>query len=1109
MQSSPAGVVERERARLAPPTLVEMFEDRAAAEPGAVAVVESVVEGAVEGTAALTYAGLRDAASELAGRLRRAGAGRGTLVAVFAERSATTLAGYLATLMTGAAYLPLDPAYPADRIAMVLEDSGASVVLAAPRLAERLPPHTARVVLLPSSVRPPAGPPVVRKPVPPGPSGPGAREAPRPEDPAYVLYTSGSTGRPKGVVVPHRALASFLLAMRDLLASDASDVWLSVTTPSFDISCLEMYLPLVTGGRLVVAGPGLARDGAALAALIDRSGVTHVQLTPSGWRVLLDAGFSGRSRTALAGGEALAPALATELRARVGRLWNVYGPTETTVWSTAWEVPPGCGATSIGRPIANSSVQVVDDELRPVPPGAEGELLVGGDGVAHGYLGRPRLTAERFVPDPCGRPGSRRYRTGDVVRVRPDGALEFLGRSDDQVKLRGHRIELGEIEAALEDQPGVRQAAVAVRDGRLIAYVIGRADADVLARRLPAYMLPSAYVPMAAFPLTPNGKLDRRALPDPGRIPAPSGRLPRNARDRIVARLVAEVVGLPSAGMDDSFVGLGGDSISAMRLVRLAREAGLRLNPGDVLGRESLADLADSARTDEAATDETATDDAPAYSPEPGGTARPEAVLWDLTPGAGSVVVRTPAGFEHAQVAACVQALLDTHDALRLRPETAPARGGVRAGAARAAIPPPGAVSADRLLDRVDAAHLDDAGLAMLVEDRLAGERALLAPGDAGMLRAVWFDRGERRQGRLGLVAHRTAVDGASWRILLADLAAAGAAVRAGGVPRLEPVRTSFGAWSRSLAGEPAASRRTAELPFWTDTLSRDHLTLREGPSHADDSRDGGPLVVTVPSAVAEPLLGDVPAAFGTDLETILLAALALALVDWRRPDARRFDGALLIDAESGERRGLPGAPGLRRTVGRLSGRHPLRLRLRDIDMTDARSGGPAAGRAVRQVGEQRDAVPDGGLGYGLLRRLDPHAAREMAWCPESAVRFTHRGRSWRSGPGDWSLDPGHDAPGGRPVVMSGGPPPPGLAVETAAYDTPGGPLLGATWTRAEGGPPPAGLRMLAERWLHMLRAVVTCAERRGAGGLTPSDVSLVPLTQAEIDEIESEPLSF
>ncbi|MCP3754707.1 amino acid adenylation domain-containing protein [Streptomyces sp. TBY4] len=564
-------------------TVLDLVRAQAAATPGAIAVSASGRD--------LSYGELLRRADQLALALRAGGVQPGDLVALHLDRTADLPAALLAVLAAGAAYLPLDPGYPAERLALVLRDSGAVLVLAdrepAPAVAE-------------------AAPAVLRVPAPSAPdeaaAGRGAATeaaAPGPDDVAYVLYTSGSTGRPKGVAVGHRALVNLLTSFADRLGSGPRHAWLGLTSLSFDISALELYLPLITGGRLVLAPDGLAVDGAGLLSLIAAEGVTHVQATPSGWRVMLAAGTGADALTAvtgLAGGEALPLPLARELRSRTARLFNVYGPTETTIWSTCAELPADPQQVRIGRPIANTRTYVVDEQLNPTPLGIPGELLIGGDGVAHGYLGRPELTAERFVQSPFGPPGSRLYRTGDRAAWTPDGELDFLGRIDDQVKIRGHRIELGEIESALLEHPALAQAAVAVRteeDGEpfLAGYLIPATGAPApspadlrehLTRTLPAAMVPQRWLALERLPLTPNGKLDRRALPVPPRE-APVPQASDTAADgdgadgdgttATVRRIWAEVLNLPDVGPEDDLFDLGGHSLTVIQIAVRIRDA--------------------------------------------------------------------------------------------------------------------------------------------------------------------------------------------------------------------------------------------------------------------------------------------------------------------------------------------------------------------------------------------------------------------------------------------------------------------------------------------------------------------------------------------------------
>ncbi|HEX7186487.1 MAG TPA: amino acid adenylation domain-containing protein, partial [Thermoanaerobaculia bacterium] len=533
----------------------------------------------------LAYGEIEARAARLAHRLRALGVGPEVLVGIAMERSPELLIATLGVWKAGGAYLPLDPSYPAERLAFTLRDSRAPVLITQSHLETSLPAHEARVLCLDrgSELPPEEGETALAADL---------GEDAGPDNLAYVIYTSGSTGRPKGVQITHGALVNFLLSMLREPGLTADDVLLAVTSLSFDIVALELYLPLLAGARLEMVSSEVAGDGPRLLARLRESGATIVQATPSTWRMLLEAGWEEGPalRRALCGGEALLPDLAARLLPRTEELWNVYGPTETTVWSTVLRVEgePG-GMVSIGRPIANTRVQVLDSHMRPCPLGIPGELWIGGLGVARGYLDRPELTADRFVPDPfSASPGARLYRTGDLARVLPDGRLDFLGRADQQVKIRGHRIELGEIEAALSLHPAVAQAAVVARDDwgdrRLVAYVAPVPGEDprpeslraFLRERLPEHMEPAAFVTLPSLPLTPNRKVDRKALPAPEMTAAAGAYVaPRNSLEEILAHVWAEVLRIERAGIDDDFFALGGHSLLAARIVsRLGRVLG-------------------------------------------------------------------------------------------------------------------------------------------------------------------------------------------------------------------------------------------------------------------------------------------------------------------------------------------------------------------------------------------------------------------------------------------------------------------------------------------------------------------------------------------------------
>jgi amino acid adenylation domain-containing protein len=562
----------------------------------------------------VSYSALEARAAALAGWLSEQGVGRGDIVGLMLPRSPDMIASALALWSLGAAYLPLDPSFPEQRLAYMAEDSGAKLLLS----TSAVPGFGGRIAALRRNLdeadvnspaatgdRNPSGP----RRGPPSSQAWEKMEAPTGE-PAYVIYTSGSTGKPKGVQVGHKALANFIHAMIKRPGVDADDRVLALTTLSFDISVLELLVPLAAGATVVLASAEEAAEGGEIARLIRERGVTLMQATPAGWRLLLDSGWAGApGLKALCGGEALSRELARDLLGKVGALWNMYGPTETTVWSACKRIADP-GAITIGRPIDNTALYVVDACGEPVPESIPGELWIGGEGAAIGYLNRPELTAERFVADPF-RPGGRAYRTGDLARLGSDGEVEILGRIDAQVKLRGFRIELGEIEAALETHKAVAKAVAALKPDpsgelSLAAYIqykdgaaaTGSELRKALRRTLPNYMLPQHFVEIRSFPLTGSGKVDRKALPAPDGAPAARAArtAPRSDLERAIADIWKGVLSVDDISVTDNFFELGGQSLQAAQMAARVRErTGVAISPRAVIF-ETLEQLAASAR---------------------------------------------------------------------------------------------------------------------------------------------------------------------------------------------------------------------------------------------------------------------------------------------------------------------------------------------------------------------------------------------------------------------------------------------------------------------------------------------------------------------------------
>ncbi|MFK4223791.1 amino acid adenylation domain-containing protein [Streptomyces sp. NPDC019890] len=1059
----------------------ELYAAKAAEQPAHPALVF--------GELTVSYAELDARANRLAHELIARGTGPGDLVALLLPRSPDMVVALLAVLKAGAAYLPIDAAYPLDRIAYMLDDSRPALALTMAAESTSLGDASVERLLLDEpAVRTAIAARPERAPTDADRTGPLT-----PRHPAYVIYTSGSTGRPKGVVVEHHTVAVMVADQGPRMGIGPGTRWLQFASYSFDAATWELSIGLLSGATMVLSTAQERGPGEPLADLVARSGITMVCLPPT----VLSAWPADRpmpeGMQLVVAGEACPPELVERWsRGRVMR--NAYGPTEATVCSSISLPLSGAVKPPIGFPLHNTRLYVLDARLRPVPPGVTGELYIGGAQLARGYLRRPALTAERFVADPFAKePGGRMYRSGDLVRWNADGSLDYVGRVDDQVKLRGFRIELGEIEGVLLARDDIAQAAVIVReerpgDKRLVAYAVPTAEADArelrnhLAAALPEHMVPAAVVVLDELPLTGNGKLDRRALPAPDYTTVTSGRAPANEREAALCRAYAEVLGLEQVGADDSFFDLGGDSISSIQLVSKAREAGLAITAQDVFVHRTPQGLALAARAAEQVEIVGAGDGTGTVLPTP-------ITSWlDEIPGPvdgfhQAAVVRTPAGATYERIAAALQSVLDHHDVLRLHGDEIREAGSVRAG---------------DVLRRVDASSVAEAQLPALV--RQAADRTWreLAPREGDVLRAVWIDAGAGRAGRLLLTLHHLVVDGVSWRILLPDLAQA--YEQPDKAPA--PVGTSFRQWARLLHQEAAG--RAAELPLWEEVLRGGEPPVGRRPLDPaqDTAATAHRLRLELSAERTAALLTEVPAVFHAEINDVLLSALALSVADWRRQRNEPQD--VLLELEGHGREQIVPGTDVSRTVGWFTSTHPVRLDVGLPDWDDITAGGPSVGQVLKEIKEQLRQLPDHGMGHGLLRHLNPETAERLRGYPAPQLGFNYLGRMAIPEAADWqlaaeSLDVAAGTDPGMPL-------PHALGVNARTEDRPEGPRLVADWAWAGLTVADADAEAIARGWFRALEALVEHAARPDAGGFTPSDLSLVDgLDQGEIDEFENE----
>ena len=1043
----------------------ELFEVQAERRPDAVAVV---YEGET-----LSYGELNGRANQLGRYLRELGVGPEVRVGLCLERGLEMVVGILGVLKAGGCYVPLDPASPVERLSFMVEDTQTPVLLTQEHLRDQLPKNESRVLCLDAEWDQ-----IAQQ------ASSNLERWASAENLAYVIYTSGTTGRPKGVCVQHEALNNHMQWILESFAISHTDKVLQRSPVYFDASVWEFFAPLLAGGSLVIHDRSAHFSARTLTSTIRDQQVTVMQTVPSILDFLVreaDFGLCTSLRWLFSGGELLRAELRNSIREVLPKagIVNLYGPTEACIDSSFYVSDKrATGSIPIGQPLANTRVYVLDEAGQLCPVGVSGELYVGGAGVSRGYLNRPSLTAERFVPDEYGERGGRLYRTGDRVRWSGSGELEYLGRMDEQVKVRGYRIEPGEVEAALRQQRGVRDAVVVAREGesgqkRLVGYVVGEAGASLdgveirrrLGERLPEYMVPSVVVELETFPLTANGKLDRRALPEPSGDRPRGGEYvaPRTVVEELLCGIWSRVLGVERVGVEDNFFALGGDSILSIQIVSQGRQAGIELSVQQIFRSQTVGSLAGQVSVREGVEEEAGS----------GAVALTPIQEWFFEQGQSepwhfnqSVLLRVPAGVSAELVESALAELVGHHDALRLRFKrsvegkweqsysTVEAAGGV-------------------LLERVD---MRGRGVEAWEREASRLQRSLhLERGP--LLRAGWFELGEQ-QVRLLLVIHHLVVDGVSWRILLEDLQQLCRSGVSGEGRRLPARSSSYGRWSLALQEYAGSEALQREAGYWSEVEQGEVVELPR-------DRRGGENRVSTSARVhvqlneeeTRELLQEAPRAYRTQIQEVLLTALGRSLCRWSG------GRSLYVELEGHGREEIFAGVDVSRTVGWFTTIYPVHVRLT----------GGGIGEDLKAVKEQLRSVPGRGLGYGVLRYLDRSVGSRRA-----EVVFNYLGQfdqvltggSWQRAGETRGAERG--AGGYREHLLS---------VNSMISDG----CLHASWEYSAAIHEASTMQQLGESWAEELRALLAHC-RASEGGYTPSDFPLVSsLSSDELEELVAE----
>jgi amino acid adenylation domain-containing protein/non-ribosomal peptide synthase protein (TIGR01720 family) len=1060
----------------------QLFEEQVERTPDGVAVVFENQQ--------LTYQELNCRANQLAHYLRSLGVGADVLVGICAERSLEMVVGILGILKAGGAYVPLDPEYPQDRLSFMLENAQVSILLTQEHLVEKLPEHQARVVHLDKDWV------AIAK---------SSQENPIAQAQAsnlvYVIYTSGSTGQPKGVMLSHSNLCNHMFWMQATFSLTKKDKVLQKTPFGFDASVWEFYAPLLAGGQLLMAEPGGHTDSAYLLRLIAQQHVTTVQLIPSLLQMLLEQEGIETCHSlkhVFCGGEVLPVTLQEDLLSKLDvNLHNLYGPTEACIDATFWncqrEIYPQL--VPIGRPIDNTQIYILDQNLQPVPVGVPGELHIGGAGLAKGYLNRPELTQEKFISNPFEKAGGRRqeaggsrlYKTGDLARYLPDGNIEYLGRIDNQVKIRGFRIELGEIEAALSQHSDVQTSVVIVREDipgnkRLVAYIVPQPQItptvsvlrSFLKEKLPEYMIPSAIVALDSLPLTPNGKIDRRALPEPESRTGIESNLvaPRTSIEEKLAQIWAQVLRVEQIGIHDNFFELGGDSILSIQIISKAKVAGIELTVKQLFANQTIAQLATVACTTKTLSIEQGlvTGTLPLTPIQHWFFEQklPEKHHFNQ-----SFLLTVPSDLNLEILEQVWQQLLKHHDALRLRfTQTNTIWQQIHA-----------APTDNITIRRFDLSTVPETEIETVIETT-ANELQASLNLSGNLVQVAFFWLGIHKKARLIIVIHHIVVDGVSWRILLEDLQTAYQQVSEGKIIQLPAKTTSFKDWARQLTDYAQSEVLKSELDYWLsasyDAVDFLPVDYAQGVNTTASART---VSVSLDEAETLSLLQDVPKAYKTQINDILLTALALVLSEWTDSES------VLFNLEGHGREEIVAGVDLSRTVGWFTTIFPVVVELGMID---------DLGTALKSVKEQLRVIPNKGIGYSLLRYLnvDPEISAQLEKIPQAEISFNYLGQ-FDQVANTSSLMQIANEPSGNSQSLQGQR---HCLIDINAIIV--NEQLQIDWTYSSNIHHQETIENIAQEFVETLQQLIAYCSSLENAGYTPTDFPLIKFNQLELDQI-------